>query len=95
MGNLSDEIVKRPCAFVMKLKQPLLKISEIMVILSDRDIKVSTMQMHNHSEDESILILHCMIVKDRSRYILHLLQKLRGVSELELLERKITNPINM
>jgi hypothetical protein len=95
MTNLSDEMAKRPCAFVMKLKQPLPKSSEILVILSDRDIKVSTMHLHNHSDNDGILILHCLIEKDRSRYILHLLQKLKGVSELELLERKITNQINI
>jgi hypothetical protein len=85
---MTDEMAKRPCAFLVKIREPLLTQVEILKILSDRNVRVSTMHLHYQSRDEGILIIHCLIEKDRSRYIMHLLEKLKSVIGTELLEGK-------
>jgi len=42
-------------------------------------------------EQEAILIIHCMIERDRTRRTAALLEKIKGIIGLELLESKATN----
>ena len=42
-------------------------------------------------EQEAILIIHCMIERDRIRRTAVLLEKIKGIIGLELLESKATN----
>src|SRR5580693_2197631 len=91
MNSLTDEMTKRPCAFIIGTQNPLLTQGEVVKFLMERMISVSNMHLQCLSDRQGILIIHCLLEKDRSRYVLHLLGKLKGVIEVELLENKTTN----
>ncbi len=91
MNNLTEELTKRLCAFVIRTQNPLLTQGEVVKFLIERMISVSNMHLQCLSDRQGILIIHCLLEKDRSRYVLHLLEKLKGVIEVELLENKTTN----
>jgi hypothetical protein len=94
MNSPTDGIRKRPCAFIVKTHNPLQTLGEIVKILLERQISVSNMYLECFSDRQGILIIHCQLEKDRSRYVLHLLEKIKGIIEVELLENKTTNPGN-
>ena len=91
MNSLTGEMTKRPCAFIIRTHNPLQTQGEVVRFLLDRQISVSNMHLQCLSDRQGILIIHCLLEKDRSRYVLHLLEKLKGVIEVELLENKTTN----
>jgi hypothetical protein len=93
MGYLIDDIIKRPCAFVLKVDRPLVTHREILGFLSDRKIRVSTIHLHCESDMEGILIIHCLIERDRIKHVQHQLEKIIGIRELEMLEAKGSNLI--
>ena len=43
------------------------------------------------TDRQGILIIHCLLEKDKNRHVQHLMEKLKGVIEVELLENKTTN----
>ncbi|HTB26788.1 MAG TPA: hypothetical protein VK711_15560 [Puia sp.] len=91
MHPLTDETVKRPCAFIIRINRPLHTQVEIGKFLINRSISVSTMHLQFIREQEAILIIHCMIERDRTRRTAALLEKIKGIIGLELLESKATN----
>jgi|ERR1700722_5785474 hypothetical protein len=91
MHPLNDEMVKRPCAFIIRISRPLHTLGEIGKFLINRSISVSTMHLQFIREQEAILIIHCMIERDRIRRTAVLLEKIKGIIGLELLESKATN----
>ncbi len=91
MLSLSDEMVKRPCAFIIRINRPLHTQGEIGNFLINRSISVSTMHLHFIREQEAILIIHCMIERDRIRRTATLMEKIKGIIGLELLESKSTS----
>ena len=93
MNNLTDELVRRPCAFIIRTQCPLQTQGEIVRLLLERQIRVSNMHLQCLNDRDGILIIHCLLEKDRSRYVLHLLEKIKGVNEVELLENKTTNMV--
>jgi hypothetical protein len=93
MNNLTDEFIKKPCAILVKMRNPLQTSAAILGILSERNIKVNTMHLHIENPEEGILIIHCMMENDRSRSMRHFLQKLKGVTELDLLQSRSSNLI--
>jgi acetolactate synthase regulatory subunit len=93
MNSLTDESAKKPCAILVKMKNPLQTGAAILAILSERDIRVNTMHLHIVNADEGILIIHCMMENDRSRSMRHFLEKLKDVTELDLLQSRSSNLI--
>jgi hypothetical protein len=91
MNNLTEELIKRPCAFVIRSHSPLLTQCEVVKFLLERQISVSNMHLQCLHDRDGMLIILCLLEKDRSRYVLHLLEKIKGVNEVELLENKTTN----
>jgi hypothetical protein len=91
MHPLTDEMVKRPCAFIVRINRPLHTQGDIGKFLINRSISVSTMHLQFTREQEGILIIHCMIERDRIRRTATLMEKIKGVIGLELLESKSTN----
>jgi hypothetical protein len=87
MSFLPEEI-KKPCAFLIRTDRPLDTLKDMVRILSDRNIRVESMNMHGMGAGESIVILHCRIEKDRIRIVQNNLERMQGVIELELLESK-------
>jgi hypothetical protein len=91
MNNPADEMVKRICAFIVRTHSPLQTQGEIVKLLLERRISVSNMHLQCLHDSDGILIIHCLLEKDRSRHMLHLLEKIKGVGDVELLENKTTN----
>ena len=91
MNSLADEITKRPCAYIIRTHNPLQTQGEVVKFLLERQIFVSNMHLQCLTDRQGILIIHCLLEKDKGRYVLHLLEKLKGVIEVELLENKTTN----
>jgi hypothetical protein len=93
INNLNDEMLKRPFAFLIKIKNPLVTSSSILGILSERNVKVNTMHLHISGPEEGILIIHCLMEMDRGRAMRGFLEKIKGVTELELLQSRNSNLI--
>jgi len=91
MNNLIDEVVKKPCAFIVRTHSPLRTQGAIVHFLLERLISVSYMHLQCLNDREGMLIIHCLLEKDRSRHVLHLMEKLKGVNQVELLENKTSN----
>jgi len=83
--------LKKPCAFLIKLGAPLETNKEILAFLTSRNISVNTMHLQCLNEKEGILIIHCLLEKDRIRYTIQKLEKIKGIHELEILESKGTH----
>jgi hypothetical protein len=93
MNNLADEMVKRPCVFVIRINNPLHTQGDILKFFIGRAISVNNMNLQCLNDREGTLIILCMIERDRIRHTMVLLEKTKGIIELELLESKTTNMI--
>ena len=91
MYHLVDETIKRHCAFVIRINNPIRTLGEIGKFLINRSISVSTMYLQFIGEQEGVLIIHCMIERDRIRHTAALLEKIKRIIELKLLESKAIN----
>ena len=80
-----------PCAFIVRMSRPLQTMAEIFDCLLNRDVKVKSMNLQCLNDLEGILILHCSMEKDRIRYTGHLLEKIRSVIEVEILQAQSSN----
>jgi hypothetical protein len=95
MTTSVPEIIKRACSFVIKIDTPLETTKDILEFLIQRRIMLQTMQMHGVGSGEGILILHCLIEKDRLQHVQRALQKLNGILSVELLESRISNIVKL
>jgi hypothetical protein len=93
--NPVEEGLKKPCAFIIRIKFPLQTLILISKFLIDRKIQIETMQQNMLNEEEAILILHCKIERDRIKHTQYNLEKLKGIIELELLEGKGTQMVRL
>lgn len=91
MSYLHAEFIKRNCAFIIKMDEPLQTIERLMDFFSTRKIFVDSLQMQMVEGGEAKLSVYCLIEKDRITHIRHALEKMRGILELQLLENKETN----
>ena len=91
MSTLTDEIIKRPCAYVIRINRALPTSRKILDLLIDRNIKVENINLHTISDIEAVLIINCMIEHDRIRHVTGKLEKVQGIIEIELLESKASN----
>ena len=94
MNNV-DEGLKKPCAFIIRIKNPLNTLILIAKFLIERKIHLETMQQNMLDDDEAVLILHCKIERDRVKNTQYNLEKLKGIIELELLESKGTQMVRL
>jgi hypothetical protein len=88
---MTDEMIKRSCAFVIRINRPLQTCRKILDQFHERNIRVDSMNLHCTNETEGILIVHCMIERDRVKHIQHQLEKLHGIIETELLVSRTSN----
>lgn len=91
MSLLLAEVVRKACSFVIRIDMPLLVTRDILEFLLRRNILLETMQMQGVGDGEAILILHCLIEKDRVKHIHQGLEKMNGILNIELLESRISN----
>jgi hypothetical protein len=95
MTTSAPEIIKRPCSFVIRIDTPLETTKDILEFLIQRRIMLQTMQMHGVGGGEGILILHCLVEKDRLKHVQRGLQKLGGILSVELLESRLSNMVKL
>jgi hypothetical protein len=94
MSYTVAEAIKKTCSFVIRIDTPLDTTKEILELLIHRRILLQTMQMHGVG-GEGILILHCLVEKDRLKHVERALQKLNGILSVELLESRISNMVKL
>lgn len=89
------EAVKKACSFVIRIDLPLQITKDILEFLIKRGILLQTMQMHGVGGGEAILIIHCLVEKDRLKHIQRGLEKIDGILSVELLESRISNMVKL
>jgi hypothetical protein len=82
-----------PCAFIIRISMPLLTQRGIVDFLLNRSVKVKSMNLHCAGDLEGILLIHCVIEKDRIKHTGNLLGKIKGVIEVEILQAHVSNLI--
>jgi hypothetical protein len=70
---------------------PLNITKDILEFLIHRKILLETMQMQAVGSGEAILILHCLVEKDRLKYIQLSLEKMNGILSVDLLESRTSD----
>jgi hypothetical protein len=68
------------------MSMPLLTLRGIVDFLLNRSIKVRSINLHCMNDLEGILLIHCSIEKDKIRHTGNLLEKIKGVKEVEILK---------
>jgi hypothetical protein len=84
-----------PCAFIIRMSMPLLTMRGIFDLLLNRCIKVKSINLQCFNDLDGVLILHCNMEKDRIRYTGGLLEKVKGVIEVEILQAHVSNLIKL
>jgi hypothetical protein len=95
MTTSAPEIIKRACSFVIRIDTPLQITKDILEFLIHRRIMLQTMQMHGIGGGEAILIIHCLVEKDRLKHLQRALEKTDGILSVELLESRISNMVKL
>ncbi len=85
------EAIKKACSFVIRIDMPLPITKNVLEFLIKRSIFLQTMQMHGVGGGEAILIIHCLVEKDRLKHIQRGLEKIDGILSVELLESRMSN----
>jgi hypothetical protein len=95
MSGLASEMIKKACSFVIRIDMPLQITKDILEFLIHRRILLETMQMQGVGGGEAILILHCLVEKDRLKHVQQGLEKMNGILSVELLESRVSNMVKM
>lgn len=95
MSCIITESVRKACSLVIKIDMPLQTTKEILEFLLHRKILLETMQMHGVGGGEGILIVHCLIEKDRIKHVQQSLSKMNGILSVELLEGRTSNMVKL
>jgi hypothetical protein len=89
------ETLRTACSFVIKIDMPLQSTKNILEFLIERRILLETMQMHGAGGGEAILIIHCLVEKDRLKHVQRGLAKIDGILSIALLESRISNMVKL
>lgn len=95
MTTSAPEIIKRACSFVIRIDTPLQITKDILEFLIHRRISLQTMQMHGIGSGEAILIIHCLVEKDRLKHVQRALEKTDGILSVELFESRLSNIVKL
>jgi transcriptional regulator of aromatic amino acid metabolism len=80
---------------VIRIDTPLQITKDILEFLINRRIMLQTMQMHGIGGGEAILIIYCLVEKDRLKHLQRGLEKMNGILSVELLESRISNMVKL
>ena len=80
---------------MIRIDTPLQITKDILEFLINRRIMLQTMQMQGIGGGEAILIIHCLVERDRLKHVERALQKLNGILSVELLESRISNIVKL
>jgi len=86
MTHLTIEVVKKSCAFVLQIQEPVETLKKLAMFFQDRHIQIDSLQMHRSQNGDAILIVHCQIEKDRISRTVQMLEQLPGIIEMERME---------
>jgi hypothetical protein len=86
MNDLMGDVVRRSCAFVIKMDLPIATLKSILDFLESRKIGLDALQLFPAGGGETMLILVCQVEKDRIKHVRQGLEKLPGVIAVDLLE---------
>jgi len=89
------EVVRRGCSFVIRIDMPLKIAKDILEFLLHRDILLESMQMQGVGGGDAILILHCLVERDRVKRVQQGLEKMNGILSVELLESRTSNLVKI
>jgi hypothetical protein len=95
MSCILAEVVRRACSFVIRIDMPLAIAKDILEFLLHRNILLESMQMQGVGGGEAILILHCLVEKDRVQRLQQGLEKMNGILSVQLLESKTSNLVKI
>ena len=95
MSYTVAEAIKKTCSFVIRIDTPLHITKDILEFLIQRRIALQTMQMHGVDAGEAILIIHCLVERDRLKHVQRALEKMNGILSVELLESRISNMVKL
>jgi hypothetical protein len=95
MSYTVAEVIKKTCSFVIRIDTPLQIVKDILDFLIHRRILLQTMQMHSAGGGEAILIIHCLVERDRIKHVQRGLEKMDGILGVELLESRISNMVKL
>ena len=76
---------------ILKIEMPLQTMERVFDFFSARKIYVNSLHMNSIEGGEATLMVYCLIEKDRIMHTRGMLEKMRGVLELQLLENKESN----
>jgi|HubBroStandDraft_5_1064220.scaffolds.fasta_scaffold1157283_1 hypothetical protein len=93
MSYLTVEFVKRTCVLIMRIELPLGTMEKLMDLFVIRKIYVESLQMQMMEGGVANLLVNCLIEKDRIQHTRHLIEKMSGVLDLQILESKDTNTV--
>ena len=85
-SHLTVEVIRRPCAFVLQILDPVETLKRLAMFFQDRHIQIDSLQMHRYRNGEATLIVHCHIEKDRIHRTVDLMEVLPGIIELKKME---------
>jgi len=88
MTYLTIEVIKKSCAFVLQIQQPVETLKKLAMFFQDRHIVIDNLNMHRYPNGAAMLMFHCQIEKDRITRTVQLMEQLPGVIELERMEGK-------
>jgi hypothetical protein len=95
LNYLNPGLTRKQCAFVSKIDFPLETLTKLIAFFSERRIPVESLQMQGLTEAEAVLVIHCLIERDRIRHVWYGLEKIKGILELELLESRGASIISL
>jgi hypothetical protein len=95
MSCVVAEVIRRACSFVIRIDMPLQITKDILEFLIHRRILLETMQMQGVGGGEAILILHCLVERDRLKHVQQGLEKMNGILSVELLESRMSNMVKL
>jgi hypothetical protein len=91
MPYIRINTLRKACSFVIRIDMPLNITKNILEFLIQRKILLESMQMQGIGNGEAILILHCLVERDRVKHIQQTLEKMNGILSVDLLESRTSN----
>lgn len=88
MTNLTFQIVKKSCAFVIHMYNPEDILRSIIMFLYDRHIVIDTLNKYRCDDSFARLIICCKLERDRIHRTVQLLEELPGIKVMERMEAK-------
>lgn len=86
MKELTAEVIKKSCAFVLQISDPGDTLRRLAMFFQDRHIVIDNLSMHRFRSGEAMLIIHCQVERDRVGRTVQLLEEMSGIIELEMLK---------